>query len=147
MRRAGIDIGGTFTDLVLWDDELGRVDIHKLPSTPDDPAAAGLEGLSTLLASAGHEPADLDFLVHGTTVATNILLEKNGAEVGMITTRGFRDVLHIGRKNRPLNFSHAQTVPPPVPAARQAACAVRRQRKNRRSRRGRARTARRGRRS
>ena len=111
MRRAGFDIGGTFTDLVLWDDEAGEVVIHKLPSTPEDPAKAGLRGLTTLLEKAGRSPGEVDFLVHGTTVATNILLEKNGAKVGMITTEGFRDVLHIGRKNRPFNFSHSQDVP------------------------------------
>ncbi|MDJ0657270.1 MAG: hydantoinase/oxoprolinase family protein [Xanthomonadales bacterium] len=111
MLRAGIDIGGTFTDLVMWDDDGGQPVIHKLPSTPDDPAVAGIEGLKALLKNAGRDAAELDFLCHGTTVATNILLEKNGADVGMITTQGFRDVLHIGRKNRPLNFSHAQDVP------------------------------------
>ncbi len=111
MRRAGIDIGGTFTDLVFWDDEAGQVEVHKLPSTPDDLAAAGLAGLTALLEQAGRSAGELDFLVHGTTVATNLLLEKNGAEVGMLTTRGFRDVLHIGRKNRPYNFSHAQVLP------------------------------------
>ena len=111
MRRAGIDIGGTFTDLVFWDDEAGEVFVHKLPSTPDDPASAGIQGLKELLSKAGRKPQDLDFLVHGTTVATNILLEKDGATVGMITTRGFRDILHIGRKDRPFNFSHVQDVP------------------------------------
>lgn len=110
MRRAAIDIGGTFTDLVFWDDEARKVVVHKLPSTPDDPARAGLDGLKQLVARAGSTAEELDFLVHGTTVATNILLEKNGASVGMLTTRGFRDVLHIGRKNRPFNFSHAQDV-------------------------------------
>lgn len=110
MRKAAIDIGGTFTDLVYWDDESRQIVVHKLPSTPDDPARAGLDGLGELLRRAGADPASLDFLVHGTTVATNILLEKNGARVGMLTTRGFRDVLHIGRKNRPHNFSHAQEI-------------------------------------
>ncbi|MDH3481453.1 MAG: hydantoinase/oxoprolinase family protein [Gammaproteobacteria bacterium] len=110
MRRAAIDIGGTFTDLVFWDDEAGKVLVHKLPSTPYDPGHAGLAGLEQLLARAEIQPQALDFLVHGTTVATNILLEKNGASVGMLTTRGFRDVLHIGRKNRPFNFSHAQDI-------------------------------------
>ncbi|MGI9225877.1 MAG: hydantoinase/oxoprolinase family protein [Woeseiaceae bacterium] len=110
MRRVAIDIGGTFTDLVLWDDDAEQVVVHKLPSTPDDPARAGLNGLEQLMERAGKTPDALDFLVHGTTVATNILLEKNGARVGMITTRGFRDILHIGRKNRPHNFSHAQEI-------------------------------------
>ena len=120
MQRAGLDIGGTFTDLVFWDDESADVVVHKLPSTPDDPARAGLEGLTELLRRAGRRPEDLDFLVHGTTVATNILLERNGARVGMITTRGFRDVLHIGRKDRPYNFSHGQEV------ARQSSPLIRR---------------------
>lgn len=111
MRKAAIDIGGTFTDLVFWDDASRQIVVHKLPSTPDDPARAGLNGLAEVLQRAGADPASLDFLVHGTTVATNILLEKNGASVGMLTTRGFRDVLHIGRKNRPHNFSHAQEIP------------------------------------
>jgi len=110
MRRVAIDIGGTFTDLVFWDDEARQVVVHKLPSTPDDPGRAGLAGLEQILERAGTATDALDFLVHGTTVATNILLEKNGARVGMITTRGFRDVLHIGRKNRPHNFSHAQEI-------------------------------------
>jgi N-methylhydantoinase A/oxoprolinase/acetone carboxylase beta subunit len=110
VKRIGIDIGGTFTDLVLRDDESGQQIIHKLPSTPDDPARAGLEGIAALCAKAAVELPDIDILVHGTTVATNILLERNGARVGLITTRGFRDLLHIGRKNRPLNFSHSQSV-------------------------------------
>lgn len=110
MLRAGIDIGGTFTDLVLWDQDAGDVHVHKLPSTPDDPSRAGLEGLNHLLTELDCAPQDLNFLCHGTTVATNILLEKNGARVGMLTTRGFRDILHIGRKNRPYNFSHSQTI-------------------------------------
>jgi N-methylhydantoinase A/oxoprolinase/acetone carboxylase beta subunit len=110
MRRVAIDIGGTFTDLVYWDDEARHVAVLKLPSTPDDPGRAGLLGLEQLMARANSGPETLDFLVHGTTVATNILLEKNGAKVGMITTSGFRDVLHIGRKNRPHNFSHTQDI-------------------------------------
>lgn len=111
MLRAAIDIGGTFTDLVLWDDEARQAVIHKLPSTPDDPSRAGIDGLEALLQLAARDAASVDFLSHGTTVATNILLEKDGAEVGLITTDGFRDILHIGRKSRPYNFSHSQQVP------------------------------------
>jgi N-methylhydantoinase A/oxoprolinase/acetone carboxylase beta subunit len=106
VKRIGIDIGGTFTDLVYVDDATGQRQILKCPSTPDDPSRAGIEGVEALCRQAGVKLADVDLLVHGTTVATNILLERNGAKVGLITTRGFRDVLHIGRKNRPLNFSH-----------------------------------------
>jgi N-methylhydantoinase A/oxoprolinase/acetone carboxylase beta subunit len=111
VKRVGIDIGGTFTDLVYWDDATGTRVIHKRPSTPQDPAQAGILGVTELCARAGVALADIDLLVHGTTVATNTLLEHTGARVGLITTRGFRDVLHIGRKSRPLNFSHAQEVP------------------------------------
>ena len=110
MKRVGIDIGGTFTDLVFWDDETQSRVIHKRPSTPQDPAEAGIAGVTELCEKAGIHLADIDLLTHGTTVATNLLLEHKGATVGLITTRGFRDVLHIGRKNRPLNFSHAQDV-------------------------------------
>jgi N-methylhydantoinase A/oxoprolinase/acetone carboxylase beta subunit len=120
VKRIGVDIGGTFTDLVYWDDESGQRFIHKLPSTPDDPARAGLDGVRLLCERVGIALAEVDALVHGTTVATNILLERDGARVGLITTRGFRDVLHIGRKNRPLNFSHSQRI------ARQSSPLVRR---------------------
>ena len=108
MKRVAIDIGGTFTDLVAWDDEQHLATVYKLPSTPQDPSIAGTAGLEALCDKAGIEPRQIDSLVHGTTVATNILLERNGAKVGLVTTDGFRDILHIGRKNRPLNFSHTQ---------------------------------------
>ena len=111
MKRVAIDIGGTFTDLVAWDDEQRRAVVHKLPSTPSDPSIAGTAGLEALCAKADISPEEIDSLVHGTTVATNILLERNGAKVGVVTTHGFRDILHIGRKNRPLNFSHSQELP------------------------------------
>ncbi len=90
----GIDIGGTFTDFVLIQD--GRLVIHKLPSTPHDIAEAFLQGVSDLGEAALRTP-----IVHGTTVATNALLERKGARTALITTRGFRDVLEIGRQTRP----------------------------------------------
>lgn len=121
MRRAGIDVGGTFTDLVLWDTETGRLITHKVPSTPDDPARAVIGGLAEMCGKTGIEPHDVGMVLHGTTIATNIIIERSGARVGMITTRGFRDVLHIARKKRPLNFSSYQDVPwqaqPLVPRA------------------------------
>jgi len=110
LKRIGIDIGGTFTDLVFWDDASQRRVIHKRASTPDDPARAGIEGVLELCAKAGASLAEIDLILHGTTVATNILLERNGAKVGLITNAGFRDILHIGRKNRPCNFAHNQVV-------------------------------------
>lgn len=121
MRRAGIDVGGTFTDLVLWDPESGQLVTHKVPSTPDDPARAVIQGLAELCAKTGVEPGQVGMVLHGTTIATNIVIERSGARVGMITTWGFRDVLHIARKKRPLNFSSYQDVPwqaqPLVPRA------------------------------
>ena len=111
MKRVGIDVGGTFTDLMYVDEDQGQVVIHKLPSTPSDPAEATLLGLDAVCERAGVEPAGLDHLFHGTTVATNIVLEHNGAKVGMLTTKGYRDILHIARHKRPLSFSLYQDVP------------------------------------
>ncbi len=111
MLRVGIDVGGTFTDLMLADDESGDVLVHKVPSTPSDPSEATMSGLQELCAMAGVETAALDQLFHGTTVATNIVLERSGSRTGMITTRGFRDIIYIGRHRRPKTFSIYQDLP------------------------------------
>ncbi|ASN51183.1 hydantoinase B/oxoprolinase family protein [Sinomonas sp. R1AF57] len=111
MKRIGVDVGGTFTDLYFSDDEVGAVVIEKVPSTPDDPSRAVIDGLNRLVAKAGTSLAEIDQLVHGTTVATNIALTHTGAEVGMITTEGFRDILHIARHKKPFNFSLQQDLP------------------------------------
>ena len=110
MARIGIDIGGTFTDLIAADSDGSVLATHKLASTPDDPSRAAMQGAEELLRKAGLDFGDLEFCCHGTTVATNALLERKGAKTGLLTTRGFRDVLHIGRKNRPYNFSHYQDI-------------------------------------
>ncbi len=114
MIRVGVDVGGTFTDLVLEQVEAGgkqRVFTHKVSSTIADQSIAVVQGVVELCAMAGVQPAQIDALFHGTTVATNIVIERNGAEVGMITTRGFRDILHMGRHKRPHNFSLQFDVP------------------------------------
>ncbi len=111
MKRIGVDVGGTFTDLIYVDDEKGTVLVHKTPSTPADPSIATVDGITTLCGMAGIKPADLDQVFHGTTVATNIVIEHNGAEVGMITTEGYRDILHIARHKKPMNFSLWQNLP------------------------------------
>jgi N-methylhydantoinase A/oxoprolinase/acetone carboxylase beta subunit len=111
MRRIGVDVGGTFTDLIYIDDEAGQVIVHKTPSTPADPSIGTVQGISELCAMAGIEPAQLDQVFHGTTVATNIVIEHNGAKVGMITTKGYRDILHIARHKKPMNFSLWQNLP------------------------------------
>lgn len=105
----GVDIGGTFTDLVLSVD--GDLTIHKLLSTPDNPARAMLAGLEAIT------PGGLEALIavaHGTTVATNAILERKGARTALITTQGFRDVLFIGRQNRPVLYALHPTLPPPL---------------------------------
>ncbi|MET7993633.1 hydantoinase/oxoprolinase family protein [Amycolatopsis sp. NPDC005232] len=110
MKRIGVDVGGTFTDLMYWDED-GAVAVHKVPSTPHDPAVATMDGVRQLSERLGIAVSDLDQFLHGTTVATNIVLEHNGADVGLITTEGFRDILHIARKKRPLNYSSYQDLP------------------------------------
>jgi N-methylhydantoinase A len=103
MRRAklGVDVGGTFTDLALWDDALQRLAILKLPSVPHDPAEGILAGVRSITGREGIAAAALASVAHGTTVATNALLEGKGARTALITTRGFRDLLEIARQKRP----------------------------------------------
>ena len=106
MRRVGVDVGGTFTDLILVDEETGRITVDKVPSTPDDPARGTVAGVQEVCERRrAIELGELDAILHGTTVATNIVLTHTGAEVGMLTTDGFRDILHIARHKRPYNFS------------------------------------------
>jgi 5-oxoprolinase (ATP-hydrolysing)/N-methylhydantoinase A len=111
MKRVGVDVGGTFTDLIYVDDEAGIVEVHKLPTTPADPSQGTVQGIREVAEGAGSEPAALDQVFHGTTIATNIVIEHNGAKVGMITTEGYRDILHIARHKKPLNFSNYQDLP------------------------------------
>jgi N-methylhydantoinase A/oxoprolinase/acetone carboxylase beta subunit len=111
MKRIGVDVGGTFTDLIYVDDEAGVIRVHKLPTTPDDPSQGTIQGLKELAAEAGAEPSSLDQVFHGTTIATNIVIEHTGARVGMLTTEGYRDILHIARHKKPLNFSNYQDLP------------------------------------
>ena len=94
MNRLGVDTGGTFTDFVLVHE--GRLFLHKVRSTPDDPSRAVLEGMRDLAATA-----EADEIVHGSTVATNAVLERRGARVALVATRGFTDVLEIARQTRP----------------------------------------------
>ena len=111
MRIVGVDIGGTFTDFMLYDTESGSAHVHKVRSTPDDPERALVEGLRELCGQAGVPAASLDGVFHGTTVATNAVLEHRGAVCGLVTTEGFRDVVHIGRHQRPQHYSVMQDIP------------------------------------
>ncbi|MGI9409330.1 MAG: hydantoinase/oxoprolinase family protein [Hyphomicrobiaceae bacterium] len=100
MIAVAFDIGGTFTDFVLQDGTRGRTHSLKVPTTPDDPSIAVVDGLARILAQAGTAASDVRTLLHATTVATNAVLERKGAPTGLITTAGFRDVLIIGRQKR-----------------------------------------------
>src|SRR5712691_882886 len=111
MKRLGVDVGGTFTDLIYVDDEAGNILVHKVPTTPEDPSQGTVHGIRELTGEAGVSAAALDQVFHGTTIATNIVIEHNGARVGMITTEGYRDILHIARHKKPLNFSNYQDLP------------------------------------
>ena len=118
MARIGVDVGGTFTDLILETDgdasgadAAGRVFVHKVPSTPEDQSLGVIRGVLEICAEAGVAPGAIEQIVHGTTIATNTVIEYSGAEVGMLTTRGFRDILHMARHKRPHNFSVQFDVP------------------------------------
>jgi 5-oxoprolinase (ATP-hydrolysing) len=117
MTRVGFDIGGTFTDLVL--EGRGRSWIHKVPSTPRRPAEGALRGLDELVEMAGMAWPEVAEVVHGTTLVTNAVIERTGAPTGLITTRGFRDVLAMGRQQRYDAYDLRLPFPAPlVPRAR-----------------------------
>jgi N-methylhydantoinase A len=105
--RIGIDTGGTFTDIVAVDRETGALHVTKVPSTPDDPSRGLAAGVSAILARAGIAPEDVAALCHGTTVATNALLEERFAALGLIVTRGFRHVLEIARQSVPEGYGNS----------------------------------------
>ena len=107
-KLAGIDVGGTFTDLILVDDISGEVKLAKVPTTIDNQAF----GVLAAIEAAGADPAELSAIIHGTTTTTNALLERKIARVGLITTRGFRDVLELGRRTRPTAYGLTGTFVP-----------------------------------
>ncbi|MDF3605556.1 hydantoinase/oxoprolinase family protein [Paracoccus sp. DMF-8] len=109
MARIGVDVGGTNTDLVL---ECPKgVFYHKVPTTLKNQSIGVVQGVQGICTKAGIDLSEVEMIVHGTTTATNITIEHNGSECGMLTTAGFRDILHIGRHKRPYNFSLHFDVP------------------------------------
>lgn len=98
--RIGMDIGGTFTDLVLLNDRTGEIRLHKLLTTPADPAEGALQGLEEIVAAHGISLAACDTIVHGTTLVTNAVIERRGVPTGLLTTKGFRDILAMGKEQR-----------------------------------------------
>jgi N-methylhydantoinase A len=115
-----VDIGGTFTDIALHDASSGRIWRAKTPSVPSDPSQAFLTGIRLALEDAGRTAPSLKRVLHGTTVATNMILEGKGAEAALVTTQGFRHVLTIGRQDIPRRANYLAWVKParPVPASR-----------------------------
>lgn len=111
--RVGVDAGGTFTDVCLHDDR-GELMVYKLPSSPRDPSESIAEGVLRLLRQTGVAAGEVTYLGHGSTVATNALLEGTGARVGLVTTDGFRDLLELGRQRRPDLYDLQVDKPPPL---------------------------------
>lgn len=111
--RIGVDVGGTFTDVVLALPG-GRIHVNKTTTTPVDPGEGAAAGIAAVLAEAGLDPRDVSEVVHGTTVASNAILQKTGARTGLLTTRGFRDVLEIARIRTPGMFDLAWRKPEPL---------------------------------
>jgi N-methylhydantoinase A len=108
----GVDVGGTFTDFYALDEATGDVRVGKRPSTPDDPGRAILQGLAEVAAEHSIPPGQVRRFSHGTTVATNALIQRKGGAVALITTKGFRDLLEIGRQTRPHMYDLYRDHPP-----------------------------------
>ena len=110
MRVIGIDVGGTFTDFVLYDSGHSEPRVLKISSSAN-PTDTMTAGIIQLCAAGAIEPNQIDRVIHGTTIATNAIIERKGAHTAMLTTAGFRDVIHIGRHQRPQNYSIQQDIP------------------------------------
>ena len=113
--RIGVDIGGTFTDLVWVDDATGAICVGKLLTTPKEPAQAVEQGVVSLLHEAGAHATSVRAVIHGTTLVTNALIERKGARTGLLTTEGFRDAIEIGREGR--YDMYDLFIDPPAPLA------------------------------
>ena len=110
----GVDVGGTFTDAVLFDGE--QVHTAKLPTTPEDQSVAVIGAVEEVLRRAGAEAGEVESFAHGMTVGTNALLEERGARTALIATRGFADLLEIGRQDRPELYRLCTPKPAPLVA-------------------------------
>ena len=115
--RLGVDVGGTFTDLLLFNEATGAFWRHKTPSTPADSSVGILTGVDSICADAGVTPADIELFLHGTTVATNAVLQGKGARVGLITTQGYRHIMQIARSFVPGGLAGWIIWPKPQPLA------------------------------
>jgi N-methylhydantoinase A len=111
MKTIGVDVGGTFTDIVYCDLSTNHVAIHKVSTTPDDPSHGIVQGIAEICRDNGIAPGEIDYVLHGTTTATNAVLEHKGARAGMLTNEGFRDIIHIARHQRVEHYSIMQELP------------------------------------
>ena len=111
MKRIGVDVGGTFTDFILINEETGDIFSTKLTSTPADPSMGTMSGVLEICTIASIKPLEIGHFHHGTTVATNTIAQHDGAKTGLITTKGFRDIIHIARQKKHLTYS-VQIEPP-----------------------------------
>jgi N-methylhydantoinase A len=105
--RLGVDVGGTFTDLVLFEEDSDRLTLAKTPTTPENQSLGVLNGIAKVSRAAGVPATSIDQIMHGTTIATNALLERKGVKCALVSTEGFRDVLEIGRQDRPRLYEFA----------------------------------------
>jgi N-methylhydantoinase A len=112
--RLGIDIGGTFTDFSLLDESSGRIAVLKTPSVPAKPEQAIFDGLNQLFAAYDLRPSDITYFIHGTTLAVNTIIQRRGARTGFLVTKGFRDILNIGRHRIPDVFNFFSEMPMPL---------------------------------
>src|SRR5262249_54272895 len=108
----GVDVGGTFTDAALLDAD--RLHTAKVPSTPRDQSGGGIAAVEEVLRRAGAQTSQVERFTHGMTVGTNALLEERGARTALIATKGFADVLEIGRQNRPSLYHPCRARPRPL---------------------------------
>lgn len=113
MIKLGVDVGGTFTDLVVIDEKTKKINITKVPSTPQSPDRGVMDGVTKAARLFSFQPKEIDFLIHGTTVATNALIERKGVDSALLVTEGFRDVLHIARQIRPKLYDFFERRPDP----------------------------------
>ena len=114
LKTVGVDVGGTFTDLILLDRESGAIRVAKVPTTVDNQAV----GVLAALAETGVPLAEIETIIHGTTTTTNALLERKFSNAGLITTQGFRDVLELGRRTRPNPYGLKGWFEPLIPRER-----------------------------
>src|SRR3989441_11588578 len=115
--RVGVDVGGTFTDLVAVDED-GQIDARKVVTTPEDPSVGMFRAIETAGRGEGGRATAIELLVHGTTIATNALLERRGARVVLVTTRGFEDLLWLRRQDRAALYDLGRDHAPPLVARR-----------------------------